>query len=176
MTSDSSPLSIFLCKYRFLNDHNKMKVSRIQWTFLSLLFFLLTPPSTSSSSSSVLRQVDVPPDLHLNHLNLFNHLDHRHLRHHRYHRSHHFHTETEALSSLTPSSLTSLCPAMCSCKWKGGKKTVSCINVSLKDLPTGIESDTQVLHLNDNDFQNSLSKTIFADYGLTNLQKIYLSR
>ena len=149
----------------------RMKVLRIQWTFLCLLFFLLTPSSNSSfSSSSLLRQDDVPPDLCFD---LVNHLDHRH---HRHHRSHHSHTESEALSSLTPSSLTSLCPAMCSCKWKGGKKTVSCINVSLKDLPPGIESDTQVLHLNDNDFQDSLSKAIFADHGLTNLQKIYLSR
>jgi hypothetical protein len=77
---------------------------------------------------------------------------------------------------LTPSSLTSLCPSMCSCKWKGGKQTVSCINVLLRDLPTGIDGDTQVLHLNDNDFGESFSKSIFADYGLTNLQKLYLSR
>ena len=122
------------------------KMMKIEWTLFLLFFFFFL--FTPSSSSHVGHHVP----------------------------SHHHHYHHESLSSLTPSPLTSFCPSICSCKWKSGKKTVSCINVSLKDLPTGIESDTQVLHMNDNDLSESLSKPIFAEYGLTNLQRIFLSR
>src|SRR5437879_1260941 len=71
---------------------------------------------------------------------------------------------SEALSS------SAVCPSMCTCKWKNGKKAASCINMGLVRIPEGLESDTQVLHLHDNNFSDQLSKSVFADYGLTSLQ------
>lgn len=154
-----------------VKQSDRMKIERTLFSIPFLALFLLFLPPSSSSSSSVNS----------------NHVRHIHYLtpsskspstqfHHHYHdnkRQHHH----ESLSLLTPASLTSLCPSICSCKWKGGKKTVSCINSGLHDLPSGIEVDTQVIHLNDNDFSEAvLSASIFAEYGLTSLQKIYLSR
>lgn len=148
-----------------------MKIERTLFSLPFLALFLLFLPPSSSSSSSVNS----------------NHVRHLHYLtpsskspstkfHHHYHDNKRQH-DHESLSLLTPASLTSLCPSICSCKWKGGKKTVSCINSGLHDLPSGIEVDTQVIHLNDNDLSEAvLSASIFAEYGLTSLQKIYLSR
>ena len=83
-------------------------------------------------------------------------------------------------SSVAKASMLSspLCPSVCQCKWRSGKKTVLCESSSLTSIPDSIESDTQVLNLNDNDLDEFLNKdsASFASLGLTNLQRVYLSR
>ena len=64
------------------------------------------------------------------------------------------------------------CPEVCTCKWKGGKQTVECINASLSSLPN-IEAGTQVLDLGLN-YLPTLRTDTFRRANLTNLQKIYL--
>lgn len=66
------------------------------------------------------------------------------------------------------------CPETCSCKWKGGKQTVECVNASLSAIPN-IEKDTQVLDLSHN-YLPVLPMDIFLTLHLPNLQKIYLAR
>ena len=47
------------------------------------------------------------------------------------------------------------CPEACSCKWKGGKETVECVNASLVAIPS-MGEDTQVLHLGGNRLADAL--------------------
>ena len=47
------------------------------------------------------------------------------------------------------------CPEACSCKWKGGKETVECVNASLAAIPN-IGGDTQVLDLGSNRLADAL--------------------
>ncbi|XP_025410497.1 leucine-rich repeat-containing protein 24-like [Sipha flava] len=65
------------------------------------------------------------------------------------------------------------CPSVCSCKWKGGRRTVECADRALITVPTGVDSDTQVLDLSGNNLQILPNQT-FARAGLANLQKVYL--
>ena len=65
------------------------------------------------------------------------------------------------------------CPEVCTCKWKGGKQTVECINASLSSTIPNIEAGTQVLDLGINYFP-ALRTDTFRRNNLTNLQKIYL--
>jgi len=37
------------------------------------------------------------------------------------------------------------CPTDCSCKWKGGKQSVECLNRSLRTFPGPIDPGTQVI-------------------------------
>ncbi|XP_012287325.1 leucine-rich repeat-containing protein 24 [Orussus abietinus] len=67
------------------------------------------------------------------------------------------------------------CPSMCACKWKSGKEWVECANRDLKGLPQGAREETQVLDLSGNQLI-SLPAECFRALGLTNLQKLYLSR
>ena len=66
------------------------------------------------------------------------------------------------------------CPEVCTCKWKGGKQTVECINASLSSIPS-LEAGTQVLDLSLN-YLPTLRTDTFSKHNLTNLQKIYLPR
>lgn len=66
------------------------------------------------------------------------------------------------------------CPEVCTCKWKGGKQTVECINASLSSIPN-IEAGTQVLDLGLN-YLPTLRTDTFKRNNLTNLQKIYLNQ
>ena len=66
------------------------------------------------------------------------------------------------------------CPEVCTCKWKGGKQTVECINASLSKIPN-LEAGTQVLDLSLN-YLPTLRTDTFSKHNLTNLQKIYLPR
>lgn len=65
------------------------------------------------------------------------------------------------------------CPSVCSCKWKGGKRTVECADRALITVPTGVDPDTMVLDLSGNNLQILPNET-FARAGLTNLQKVFL--
>lgn len=67
------------------------------------------------------------------------------------------------------------CPAKCSCKWRSGKKTVQCISADFRLIPGGIDNDTQVLDLTGNPLQR-IHDRAFLTLGLTNLQKIFLTR
>ncbi len=78
------------------------------------------------------------------------------------------------LSALVPEQVTA-CPDTCTCKWKGGKQTVECINKGLAALPEGIDPETQVLDISGSTLQ-ILHRTLFQRYGLVNLQRVYLSR
>lgn len=50
------------------------------------------------------------------------------------------------------------CPESCSCKWKGGKETVECVNASLTAIPD-MAADTQVLDLGSNRLADALRYT-----------------
>lgn len=65
------------------------------------------------------------------------------------------------------------CPTECSCKWKSGKKTVECSNRGLITIPSGIDSETQVLDISGNDLQ-ILHRETFQRSGLIDLQKMYM--
>lgn len=79
------------------------------------------------------------------------------------------------LLALTFVSLCTACPSLCTCKWKGGKQTVECVNKSMTTIPDGIESGTQVLDFSGNNVR-SLVREKFRRLELVNLQKIFLSR
>lgn len=72
-------------------------------------------------------------------------------------------------------SLAATCPDSCTCKWKGGKQTVECVNKGLIALPEGIHPETQVLDISGSTLQ-ILHRTLFQRYGLVNLQRVYLAR
>lgn len=65
------------------------------------------------------------------------------------------------------------CPSVCSCKWKGGKRTVECADRALITVPAGVDPETQVLDLSGNNLQILPNET-FVRAGLANLQKVYL--
>ncbi|XP_055685569.1 leucine-rich repeat-containing protein 24 [Lutzomyia longipalpis] len=66
-----------------------------------------------------------------------------------------------------------LCPAVCACKWKGGKQTVECIDRALITIPEHVDGSTQVLDMSGNNLQ-ILPQDTFVRTGLLNLQRIYL--
>jgi hypothetical protein len=55
-----------------------------------------------------------------------------------------------ALLVLFVSKVTLLCPDVCTCKWKGGKQTVECVNASLSAIPALSDANTQVLDISRN--------------------------
>ncbi|XP_014204728.1 carboxypeptidase N subunit 2-like [Copidosoma floridanum] len=65
------------------------------------------------------------------------------------------------------------CPSLCLCKWKSGKKWVQCRDHNFQDLPEGVQEETQVLDLSDNQFLN-LPNNRFYELRLMNLQRLYL--
>lgn len=65
------------------------------------------------------------------------------------------------------------CPAVCACKWKGGKQTVECVDRALITVPEQVDPATQVLDLSGNNLQ-ILPQEAFARTGLVNLQRVYL--
>lgn len=65
------------------------------------------------------------------------------------------------------------CPAVCACKWKGGKQTVECMDRALITVPEPVDPATQVLDLSGNNLQ-ILPQEAFARTGLVNLQRVYL--
>ncbi|VVC25744.1 Immunoglobulin subtype,Immunoglobulin-like domain,Immunoglobulin-like fold,Immunoglobulin subtype [Cinara cedri] len=67
------------------------------------------------------------------------------------------------------------CPAACECKWRGGKESAICSEANLTAVPRQLDSGTQLLDLNGNTLYR-LGKDAFADAGLLNLQKLYMSR
>lgn len=72
--------------------------------------------------------------------------------------------------------LVRTCPAeVCTCKWKGGKQTVECLDKFLTDIPDNMDPTTQVLNFTGNNLQHLMSER-FLKMDLINLQKIYLSR
>ncbi|KAJ8981233.1 hypothetical protein NQ317_016529 [Molorchus minor] len=73
------------------------------------------------------------------------------------------------LSSATGGS----CPSPCTCKWKGGKRTVECMERGLITIPESVDPETQVLDLSGNNLQ-ILPRETFIRSGLINLQRVYL--
>ncbi|CRK86405.1 CLUMA_CG000220, isoform A [Clunio marinus] len=65
------------------------------------------------------------------------------------------------------------CPQVCTCKWKGGKQTVECLDRQLINIPKGIDSSTQVLDMSGSNLQILPGET-FRRAELLNLQKLYL--
>lgn len=74
-------------------------------------------------------------------------------------------------SNGPPQHLSS-CQTVCTCKWKGGKQTVECIDKSLIQIPK-IDASTQVLDMSGNNLQ-TLSNEQFIRANLLNLQKLFL--
>lgn len=70
-------------------------------------------------------------------------------------------------------SMSGTCPSPCTCKWKGGKQTVECMERGLITIPESVDPETQVLDLSGNNLQ-ILPKDIFYRSGLVNLQRVYL--
>ncbi|CAH0559944.1 unnamed protein product [Brassicogethes aeneus] len=66
-----------------------------------------------------------------------------------------------------------VCPNPCTCKWKGGKQTMECMERGLISIPESVNPDTQVIDLSGNNIQ-ILPREIFFRSGLINLQRIYL--
>ncbi|KAH9507082.1 Leucine rich repeat C-terminal domain [Dermatophagoides farinae] len=67
------------------------------------------------------------------------------------------------------------CPQVCSCIWRNGKQTTICENQNLISIPNQISPSTQVLDLNQNNFQILPSKA-FQERGLINLQKLFIPK
>ncbi|KAF0305606.1 Peroxidasin [Amphibalanus amphitrite] len=71
--------------------------------------------------------------------------------------------------------LADACPVSCHCRWKGGKKTVECVDRQLESLPTTADTDTQVLDISGHAL-TELASRAFQRHGLLALQRIYVSR
>lgn len=69
--------------------------------------------------------------------------------------------------------MSGICPAACTCKWKGGKQTVECMERGLITIPDSIDPETQVLDLSGNNLQ-ILHRETFNRTGLINLQRVFL--
>jgi len=67
----------------------------------------------------------------------------------------------------------SKCPALCNCKWSGGKKTADCSDKALTTIPTDIHDNVQVLNM-DGNYIKEIPKDAFSSLGLVSLQKISL--
>ena len=67
------------------------------------------------------------------------------------------------------------CPSPCTCKWKGGKQTVECMERGLITIPESVDPETQVLDLSGNNLQ-ILPRETFVRSGLLNLQRVFLRR
>jgi kekkon-1 len=65
------------------------------------------------------------------------------------------------------------CPTVCTCKWKGGKQTVECLDHQLINIPENIDPSTQVLDMSGSNLQILAGET-FRRAELLNLQKLYL--
>lgn len=65
------------------------------------------------------------------------------------------------------------CPAVCTCKWKGGKQTVECLDRKLITIPENVDPSTQVLDMSGSNLQILPGET-FIRTELLNLQKVYL--
>lgn len=65
------------------------------------------------------------------------------------------------------------CPTVCTCKWKGGKQTVECLDRQLINIPDNIDPSTQVLDMSGSNLQVLPGET-FRRAELLNLQKLYL--
>lgn len=61
----------------------------------------------------------------------------------------------------------------CQCTWKDGKKTAYCKSISLREVPTDLSSEVQVIDLFNNSI-NHLRKDNFLDVNLQNLHKIFM--
>lgn len=79
------------------------------------------------------------------------------------------------LAAATVLATAAGCPAGCTCKWKGGKQTVECVNKSMSAIPVGMDAGTQVLDMSGNALA-ALSRGRFIAAGLSNLQKIFMAR
>lgn len=77
------------------------------------------------------------------------------------------------LSVVVRGSDGSSCNSVCTCKWKGGKQTVECIDLALITIPEDLDTSTQVLDMSGNNLQ-ILPRDTFIRTGLVNLQKVYL--
>lgn len=67
------------------------------------------------------------------------------------------------------------CPTVCTCKWKGGKQTVECLDRMLINIPENIDPSTQVLDMSGSNLQVLPGET-FRRAELLNLQKLYLRK
>ena len=78
-----------------------------------------------------------------------------------------------AISTLCCLAFGDKCANECFCKWKGGKRTVECLDRALTNIPNTIDPETQVLDISNNPIK-TLPKNIFNQVQLTNLQRLYL--
>lgn len=70
-------------------------------------------------------------------------------------------------------SMSDMCPSVCVCKWKSGKRTVECTDRALITIPKEIDTETQVLDLSGNNLQILPDRT-FHKIDLLNVQRLYL--
>ncbi|KAK4313903.1 hypothetical protein Pmani_014785 [Petrolisthes manimaculis] len=66
------------------------------------------------------------------------------------------------------------CPKMCECFWRASKLTATCSKADLIDIPRGLEPNTRVLDISNNNLK-ILPRDAFIYTGLITLQKLMLS-
>lgn len=66
------------------------------------------------------------------------------------------------------------CPLVCTCKWKGGKRKVECVDKNLTGLLADIDAETQVLDYGKNRLRQ-LEARLFERASLIHLQKLYVA-
>lgn len=79
---------------------------------------------------------------------------------------------TQIIFGGIPNSLAE-CPRSCECKWKSGKESVSCLNVS--GVPPELDAGTQVLNLTGNEVIQ-IPQDAFSSANLINLQKVFIAK
>lgn len=77
------------------------------------------------------------------------------------------------LCALGVAAGSGFCPTVCTCKWKSGKQSVECNDKGLIAIPEGIDPETQLLDMSNNNLQ-TLPKETFVRAALFDLQKVYL--
>ncbi|GBP05121.1 Peroxidasin [Eumeta japonica] len=70
---------------------------------------------------------------------------------------------------------TAECPAICHCRWTAGNKAADCSKAELKDVPSTLSNDIQVLDLTGNDLFE-ITQHAFENVGLNNLKKLILTQ
>ena len=78
-------------------------------------------------------------------------------------------------SWLTAAAAAAACPAVCDCRWRNGKESVTCVGANLSQVPAKLDAGTQVLNLSGNHL-TAVPADAFRTAGLLNLQKVFLAR
>lgn len=62
---------------------------------------------------------------------------------------------------------------ICKCMWSSGKKTATCLNLNITQIPTTLHTTIQVLDLSQN-YISEIKRDIFQDAGIENIHRLTL--